>query len=31
VPGDVFKLYLAKAVLPTTWRLVARVGAGLRT
>jgi hypothetical protein len=30
VPGDVFKLYLAKAVLPTTWRLVAR-GAGLRT
>jgi biotin transport system substrate-specific component len=25
VPGDIFKLYLAAAVLPTAWRLVARV------
>jgi biotin transport system substrate-specific component len=26
VPGDMFKLYLAAAVLPTAWRLVGRVG-----
>jgi biotin transport system substrate-specific component len=25
VPGDVFKLYLAAAILPTTWRLVERL------
>ena len=25
VPGDIFKLYLAALVLPTTWRLVERV------
>jgi biotin transport system substrate-specific component len=28
VPGDTFKLYLAAAVLPTTWRLVERFRAG---
>jgi biotin transport system substrate-specific component len=26
VPGDLFKLYLAAAVLPTAWRLVGRAG-----
>jgi biotin transport system substrate-specific component len=26
VPGDLFKLYLAAAVLPTAWRIVERVG-----
>jgi biotin transport system substrate-specific component len=31
VPGDMFKLYLAAAVLPTAWRLVDRVGPGART
>jgi biotin transport system substrate-specific component len=25
VPGDVFKLYIAAAILPTTWRLVERL------
>jgi biotin transport system substrate-specific component len=28
VPGDTFKLYLAAAVLPTTWRLVERFRGG---
>jgi biotin transport system substrate-specific component len=31
VPGDMFKLYLAAAVLPTAWRLVARVAPETRT
>jgi len=26
VPGDLFKLYLAAALLPTAWRLVERAG-----
>jgi biotin transport system substrate-specific component len=31
VPGDIFKLYLAAVLLPTAWRLVARVGPDTRT
>jgi biotin transport system substrate-specific component len=31
VPGDMFKLYLAAAVLPTAWRLVGRVRGDTRT
>ena len=31
VPGDIFKLYLAAAVLPTAWRLVARFRGDTRT
>jgi biotin transport system substrate-specific component len=31
VPGDLLKLYLAAAVLPTAWRLVARVRDDTRT
>jgi biotin transport system substrate-specific component len=31
VPGDIFKLYLAAAVLPTAWRLVGRVRGDTRT
>jgi biotin transport system substrate-specific component len=31
VPGDLFKLYLAAAVLPTAWRLVTRARGETRT
>jgi biotin transport system substrate-specific component len=31
VPGDMFKLYVAAAVLPTAWRLVGRVRGDTRT
>jgi biotin transporter BioY len=31
VPGDMFKLYLAAAILPTAWRFVGRVRGDTRT
>jgi biotin transport system substrate-specific component len=31
VPGDIFKLYVAAGILPTAWRLVARVRDDTRT
>jgi biotin transport system substrate-specific component len=31
VPGDMFKLYLAAAVLPAAWRLVGHVRGDTRT